>query len=234
MSTLKACHAVVTQLAKQRSNQSNYFTAPFTLSLWMSGASHQMIKALHRCSLCISFPLLLNLINNLAKHCLERASQIAQGPHLMCYDNINISTSIFIKQCSSAPAKVQSGTFAILYEVHSGSLEQMCLAPMLQRAQNATDLHFNSDIRPTSDQQLSFQSQLQIHIIDILLNNCSSFSTYNHSSASSLQHKEHCKLPAAGHCTKQYPLQTSTIDKSLITGNIAVVHNIYVNQLKMT
>ncbi|KIK79607.1 hypothetical protein PAXRUDRAFT_769018, partial [Paxillus rubicundulus Ve08.2h10] len=126
-----ACHAVVTQLAKQRSNQSNYFTAPFTLSLWTSGASRQTIEALYRCSLCISFPLLLNLINNLAKHCLEHASQIAQGPHLMCYDNINISTSIFIEQCSSAPAKVQSGTFTILYNVHSGSLEQMHLAPML-------------------------------------------------------------------------------------------------------
>ncbi|KIK83851.1 hypothetical protein PAXRUDRAFT_152989 [Paxillus rubicundulus Ve08.2h10] len=149
-----ACHAVVTQLAKQHSNQSNYFTAPFTLSLWTSGASRQTIEALHRCSLCISFPLLLNLINNLAKHCLERVSQIAQGPHLMCYDNINISTSIFVEQRSSAPAKVQSGTFTILYKVHSGSLEQMRLAPMLQRAQNMTDLHFNSDIRPTSDQQL--------------------------------------------------------------------------------
>ncbi|KIK90667.1 hypothetical protein PAXRUDRAFT_668645 [Paxillus rubicundulus Ve08.2h10] len=67
-----ACHAVVTQLAKQRSNQSNYFTAPFTLSLWTSGASRQTIEALHRCGLCISFPSLLNLINNLAKHCLER------------------------------------------------------------------------------------------------------------------------------------------------------------------
>ncbi|KIK77541.1 hypothetical protein PAXRUDRAFT_777397, partial [Paxillus rubicundulus Ve08.2h10] len=104
-----ACHAVVTQLAKQRSNQSNYFTAPFMLSLWTSGASCQTIEALPRCGLCISFLSLLNLINNLAKHCMECASQIAQGLHLMCYDNINISTSIFVEQRSSAPAKVQLG-----------------------------------------------------------------------------------------------------------------------------
>ena len=34
--------------------------------------------------------------------------------------------------------------------------------------------------------------------------------------------------------TKQYPLCTSTIDESLITGNIAVINDVYVNQLKMT
>lgn len=33
---------------------------------------------------------------------------------------------------------------------------------------------------------------------------------------------------------KQYPLCTSTIDKRLISGNIAVINDVYINQLKMT
>ncbi|KIJ12598.1 hypothetical protein PAXINDRAFT_53366, partial [Paxillus involutus ATCC 200175] len=219
-----ACHAIMTQLAKQRSNQSNYFCAPFTLCLWTNGASRQTIEALHRCGLCISFPSLFKLISNLATHCLKRASQIAQGLHIMCYDNINISTSNFVEQRSDAPAKVQSGTFAVVYEVCSGNLGQMCLTPMLQRAQQATDLHFNADIRPNCEQRQNFRSQLRIHVIDILLENCPSFAGYERTPL--LQHKQRRKLPAAGHRTKQYPLRTSTIDESSITGNIAVIHDV--------
>jgi hypothetical protein len=37
-----------------------------------------------------------------------------------------------------------------------------------------------------------------------------------------------------GYCTKQFPLRTSTIDESSITGNIAVIHNVYICQLQMT
>ena len=34
--------------------------------------------------------------------------------------------------------------------------------------------------------------------------------------------------------TKQYRLRTSTIDESSVAGNIAVVNDVYINQLKMT
>jgi hypothetical protein len=37
-----------------------------------------------------------------------------------------------------------------------------------------------------------------------------------------------------GYCTKQFPLCTSTTDESSITGNIAVIHNVYIRQLQMT
>jgi len=45
----------------------------------------------------------------------HKLTQIAQRPHILCYDNINISTSILVEQRSSALAKVQSGAFLILY-----------------------------------------------------------------------------------------------------------------------
>jgi hypothetical protein len=117
----KACNVIITQLASQCSHHSIFLTIPFTLFLWTNGASKQIIEALYKCGLCISFMSLLTLLEKLAVHYIEHAKQVACQPHMMCYDNINISTSIFVKQRSDAPAKVQSGTFAILYKVHNGN-----------------------------------------------------------------------------------------------------------------
>ncbi|KAG1848130.1 hypothetical protein F4604DRAFT_1974034, partial [Suillus subluteus] len=105
------------------------FSAPFTLFLWTNGASRQTIKVF--CGLCISFTSLLKLLEILSDQCIERAHRIARGPHVMCYNNINISTSIFIEQHASRLAKVQSGTFAILYEVQNRNPAHMRLSPIL-------------------------------------------------------------------------------------------------------
>jgi len=95
----------------------------------------------------------------LTDQCIERACRIARGPHVMCHDNINISTSISVEQRVSEPVKVQSGTFAILYEVRNGNPAHMRLAPVLQRAQAASDLMFNTDVCPTYDQMASHHTQ---------------------------------------------------------------------------
>ena len=89
---------MITQLAKLRSNYSLFFAAPFTLFLWTNGASRQVIEALAQCGLCISFTSLFTLLNQLVSQCIDKAIQIAQHPHILCYDNINISTLIFVEQ----------------------------------------------------------------------------------------------------------------------------------------
>ncbi|KAG0694508.1 hypothetical protein DFH29DRAFT_787317, partial [Suillus ampliporus] len=187
-----ACNVIITQLASQCSHHSIFLTVPFTLFVWTNGASKQTIEALYKCGLCISFTSLLTLLEKLAAHCLEHA-QVARQPHMMCYDNINISTLIFVEQRSDAPTKVQSGTFAILYEVRNGNRDHMRLSPMLNRALNATPLTFNTDVRPTLNQMSSFLSQLRIHIIDILLETCSNFKNYERPDV--LQHSERRKMP---------------------------------------
>ena len=145
----QACQVMIMQLAKLRSNYSLFFAAPFSLFLWTNGTSHQVIEALARCGLCISFTSLFTLLNQLASQCVDQAIQIAQHPHIFCYDNINISTSIFVEQRSSGPAKVQSGTFPILYAIENVSWDDMRLGPMLHCAHHAADLNFNADICPT-------------------------------------------------------------------------------------
>lgn len=199
----------------------------------MNGASRQTIKALHKYGLCISFSALTNLPGQPASQSLERARHVAHGLHILCWDNINIKISIFVEQRDTAPAKVQSSTFAILSKVYDANSTNMQLSPMLERAQQASDVTFNADIRPTVTQRKSFQDQICIHIVDILLTYCRSFHTYNRSESTILDHPECRKMPK-GHRTKQFPLRTSTIDESSVAGNIAVVNDVYINQLKMT
>ncbi|KAF9224862.1 hypothetical protein BS17DRAFT_751805 [Gyrodon lividus] len=115
-----ACNVIVTQLAKENVHNLVSISPHRSHCLWTNGASRQTIEVLHKCGLCISFTSLTKLLNNLATQTLERAAHVACGPH-MCYDNINISTSFFVEQRASAPAKVQSGTFAVLYEVRNGN-----------------------------------------------------------------------------------------------------------------
>ena len=109
----------------------------------------------------------------------------------------------------------------------------MRLGPMLQQAHRASDLTFNADIRPTKWQIQSIHHQARVDVIDILLDGCGSFKSYVHRAAPSLKHEPQHKLPK-GHKTQQYPLWTSTIDESSVLGNIAMINDVYINQLKMT
>ena len=107
------------------------------------------------------------MLHQLAARSVEHAARIASGPHALCWDNINIKTSIFVEQRENAPAKVQSGTFAIIYEINADPMD-IQLSPMLERAQRAVDLTFNADIRPSSEQRQLFRNQLRVHVINIL------------------------------------------------------------------
>ncbi|KAH9022118.1 hypothetical protein EDB85DRAFT_2151958 [Lactarius pseudohatsudake] len=91
------------------------------------------------------------------------AIRVGSGIHVFCYDNVQISTSIFIEQCgSSGPAKVTSGTFGVLYPVHNGNPEHMQLAPILERFRNMKGLEYRNDICPSPLQLKSFYFQLKV------------------------------------------------------------------------
>jgi len=73
---------------------------------------------------------------------------VARGSHALCWDNVNMSTSIYVEQRGDMPAKVQSGTMAVIYRLNCDP-NMMRLAPIMQRAKTAGDLHFALHIRPT-------------------------------------------------------------------------------------
>ena len=88
---------LVPQLAKVQSDhwQTLYFAALFTLFFWTNGASYQTIEALANVVFVYRSLPFSKLLDKLASRCLDQAAQIAQCPHIHCYDSININTSIF-------------------------------------------------------------------------------------------------------------------------------------------
>ena len=85
----------------------------------MNGASKELMTILHHSCLSLSYGSINSILGAFADSSIDKARQVASGPHALAYDNINISTSIFVEQVSGMPNKVQSGTFAVIYELVS-------------------------------------------------------------------------------------------------------------------
>ena len=152
--------------------------------------------------------------------------------HVFCYDNVQISTSIFVKQCgSSGPAKVTSGTFGVLYKVCNGNPEHMQLAPILECIREVKGLDFNHDICPTRQQRKFFQSQFKVVIVCILLKNCPEFHHYAKDPA--LQNIPRRPMPS-GYVTKQFSLRAMTIEEATVCGNLLYHNEVYLTQLQRT
>jgi len=218
------------QLSYQRSQKSLGFPGLFGLFLWTTGCSKQTIEALHRCGLSISYKSVLRTIKFLANHCMQLAVQVGSDIHAFCYDNVNISTSIFVEQRGSlGPAKVTSGTFAVVYKVQNGNCKHMKLAPILERFRRYKGLRFTHDIRPTRQQLTSFQHQLSIVVIHVLLKYLKLFEFL--STHPDLQHKPRCPIPK-GYITEQYPVRSTTIEEATVRGNLLYHEDVYLTQLK--
>ena len=226
------CDIVMKQLSYQRSNRALGFPAVFGLFLWSSGCSRKTIEALHQCGLSVSYSSVLNNIASLANHCMQLAVQIGSGIHVFCYDNVNLSTSVFVEQRgSSGPAKVTSGTLGIIYKVRNGIPENMLLGPIIERFKHTKGLEFKEDIRPTFEQTLAFISQIKIYLVDVLLKYSSEFKFYK--KGCKLNHNTRRRIPS-GYRTEQYPIRITTIEEASTRGNLLFHDDVYITQLKQT
>ena len=224
----QACNIIVSQLAYQRSNRCIKFQSVFGLFLWSTGSSRRTIDVLFRCGLTISYDGIGKLLSQLSQHCITLAKGIASAPHMFCYDNINISTSIFVEQRGTAtPAKVQSGTFAVLYELRNATLEDLKLQPIMNRYRNFNGLS-PSDLCLTVDQLKCLNHQFSVIILRILFKHCSFYSKYDSDPA--LQPIARRPL-ATDHKTRQFPLRTTTIEEASVHGNLTVHEDAYLVQL---
>ena len=215
-------------MAHHRSHYAMQFQALLGLFWWSSGASRQSIHTLQRCGLSISYDSINRILSELSPKSLAEARPIAQSPHLATYNNINISLSTFYEQRENAPSKVQSGTVAVLYKLRNANLDHMGLRELLKRDCEGRDLHFYEDVQPSLSQMESIQRQLSLHVIETLVKWVPEFSRY--SSHPDLRHEQHRFVPQ-GYKTQQFPLRVSTIEENSIKGNIAVLQDIYINQL---
>lgn len=228
-----ACYTIVGQLITRRSQQNLAFAGPMSLFFWKNGCSRQTLEVLYSAGLAKSYPTILGIVESLANYSIEEARIAARSPdgYLFGYDNINMLTSIFVEQRSSAPSKVQSGTHAIIYPLRNPNRDALKLAPILLRARTAEDLSFEEDIAPTLEQMENSMHQFKAYVVRVLCRYHEDFKGYANIEA--LQNKARRPLPT-GYKTRQFPLKISTIDESTISGNIAVLHDTHIIQLDLT
>ncbi|KAJ7900785.1 hypothetical protein B0H13DRAFT_2252169 [Mycena leptocephala] len=229
----KMVQVVTRQLLYQRSNRCLAFQAEFGLFLWSTGCARQTIDALFRCGLSVGYDSVLNLVQSVGDGCTAKAAEFAATePHGLGYDNMNISTSIFVEQRgANGPAKVTSGTFGVLYGLRNAKLDHMLIAPIMKRFRESTGLQFNRDIRPSIAHLKIFHDQLLITIIDCLF-------TYNQgfedvAKHPTLQHKSIRPLPV-GYKTPQFATRASTNEEATTRGNLQYHDELYITQLKRT
>ncbi|KAJ7938932.1 hypothetical protein B0H13DRAFT_2301138 [Mycena leptocephala] len=164
--------------------------AEFGLFLWSTGCARQTIDALFRCGLSVGYYSVLNLVQSLGDGCTAEAAEFAATePHGLGYDNMNISTSIFVEQ--------------------RAQMAQPKLLPAL--SVESTGLQFNCHIRPSIAHLKIFHDQLLITFIDCLL-------TYNQgfedvAKHPTLQHKSIRPIPV-GYKTPQFATRASTKEEA--------------------
>ena len=157
---------------------------------------------------------------------------VGSGNHIFCYDNVNLSTSIFVEQHGSfSPAKVTSGTFAVLYKVRNGNPEHMRLAPIIKRFRNVKGFKFNLDLQPTVTQFESFSVQLKVIVTRILTKYVKGFDSEPYSKDKKFQHKPRRPIPN-GYITEQFPLRATIIEEATVCRNLLFHDDIYITQLK--
>ena len=204
--------------------------APIGLGLqaWASGTSQQMISVLHRSCLSVLYPSIAAVVHSLAEHSIERAQAISRQPHVLAYDNVNVSSSIFVEQGPNTMSKVQSGTFAVIYELAGACAEDMRILPLMTSLQCSSPLSI-TDLCPSVDSMRSYVAQTAVNVVHILGKYVKGFDSQLLDT--SLQHIPRCPLPA-GHKTIFHPLRATTIEEASIDGNLLVHDDVYLVQLK--
>ncbi|KAI9449898.1 hypothetical protein BJY52DRAFT_1192215 [Lactarius psammicola] len=219
---------IMAQVHFLRSRNSAKVPIGLGLQAWACGTSRQMIDVLHRTCLVVSYPSIAAMVQALADRSIERAKAASLLPHALAYDNINISSSIFVEQGPSAMSKVQSGTFAVIYELLNARAEDMDIKPLVENLRRSSPLVI-SDLRATSQARQSYTLQTAITIVQILTKYVKGFETQ--ASDVRFQHPPRRPLPL-GHRTIFHPLQASTIEEASVDGNLLVHDDIYLVQLK--
>ncbi|KAJ3512134.1 hypothetical protein NMY22_g15422 [Coprinellus aureogranulatus] len=238
--TLKLPHAVVRvimkQLAYQCSGNSLGFPATFGLFLWACGAPKQVIDAAHHCCLSIDYTAIQTLISNLGDEGLQLAIKAVRLMHAIGYDNMNLSTSVYVEQRGlGTPAKVTSGTWGIIYPLPDANPEHMKLAPIMARflSLGSEALSFEQDIRPTPELLERVNKALCLRIIQPLIRHINGFKTKAYTGNKALTSNPIRLTAQKPRSTVQLPLRVTTVEEALTVGN-SLFHDVaYVHQLKI-
>jgi len=151
-----------------RSQNSQRFQLPFGLSLLAHGTPRAVINMLNRFHLSPCFDTISSTAVALANGCISEAINVAKGPHVLAYDNIQASTSPLIEQREGAPPKVQSGTVSVIYPAFNADSNDMTLSQIRKNWCRTEGLSYTHDIRQTRRQLESHFEQLIVHVVRVL------------------------------------------------------------------
>ncbi|KAG2047582.1 hypothetical protein BDR06DRAFT_897087, partial [Suillus hirtellus] len=222
------CTVIQLQIANIRSQNNLAFQIIHGLYLFSSGTSRKTIDLLVHCGLSPGYDALHTSHTIMADGQIRRAQLVARGPHMIGWDNIQVSTSTHVEQRTLAPPKVQSGTTAIIYPLRNATLEDLRLRPILDNRLKCDMITFSDNVRPTYMHMHHMTDHLIIDIIKILIDNHPGFNYLLNSPV--LKHRSYCP-PPLGYKTQEYVLRTTTTDESTTDGNIKVARNVYIDQL---
>lgn len=219
---------IMAQIHFLRSRNSAMVQIGLGLQAWACGTSRQMIDVLHRTCLTVSYTSISNMVLALADRSIERAKDASLRPHALAYDNVNISSSIFVEQGPNTMSKVQSGTFAVIYELLNARAEDMDIKPLVENLRRSSPLVL-ADLRMKPEAGYSYISQTAITLVHILMKYVKGFEEQQTNVL--LKHHQRRPMPV-GHKTVFHPLRASTIEEASIDGNLLVHDDVYTVQLQ--
>lgn len=77
------------------------------------------------CGLSPAYDTLHNTHATMADGQIRQAQLVAHGPHIIGWDNIQVSRSIHVEQHPLAPPKVQSGITTIIYPLCNTTMQDV-------------------------------------------------------------------------------------------------------------
>ncbi|KAG0316399.1 hypothetical protein BG000_004876, partial [Podila horticola] len=199
-------------LAFTQSNRSRYLQLTMGLYLYSAGCTRKVIDTLHGAGLCVSFPTVNRLLENLTEDALKNVKLAAkQDPWLLVYDNINFSKRKYDQRIGNADDFI-SGTTATMIigkNLSPGSVHQI---------RDSYSRLCSTDFMMDEAEVDHLRHVSRFHIIEELKKNLKGYSLC------STPTLELHRLPAER--TKTYPLPTMKIDESSLEGNKMVLETV--------
>ena len=199
------------------------------LFLYATGTSRLVIDVFSQCGLSTSYSSILDAHGVLAKSLLNKAAELAKGPHMLGFDNVQISMSKHITQRPSANLTVTSYTAGIFYALRNATLAACLLRPILERRATCEIINYKQHILLSGKEKKSFLEHLKLDVIEILFRHTEGFLELV-AYQDVLKHEAH-RPPPPGYKTIEVVLPTKEFDESTTAGVIYYLDDVCIDGL---
>lgn len=221
---------VFAQLCNSRCRTSLLLQHNMGIFLYSTGASRLTIDFLSICGLSSSYNTILRALKVISQRLLLKASEIARGPHMLGFDNEQISMSQHVSQRPGTEPAVRSFTASVIYPLRNATAQACRLQPILERRKNCPMITYNKHIVPSHSQRLLINEHLTIDILQILKKKIKGLDVDCY--AELFQHPKH-RPPPPGYKTQEFVLPTLQYDESKTADLIKFIEVLYGDRLKV-